>query len=612
MENNLKCSTNKTSLQKVFIGSVEAFKNIEELVFNVNRLIVHFTHFLKFFLLKSLEKTSGSSVSPRETNCFIFHKDDFQLILCLLNNNKISITTGQDRRIRIDRFLPFILEYKKLLDYSNEEIHNFQQIATYSSSLLYANFQTNVQEHFIQKVKQFTSFMIVKKLKESFSIKLLQSRKRLVDKHLFSNTDLPDSVDDHDMNVYRSIKNIFPAEIHKKGVYYDLVARTKRYMESYYQLCKLFQEHGLKSFNFVPLSTSSIPRHVTIDTNILMKNILKTSVAKGNSVLNMKEKVWDSIVNTRRKVFRSRGKMTFNGMIRTDGVSICVLVGEPKTSRYSSNTSLKRKKPDSVAKTEYFQDNLEEIGENKVFIDPNKRDLLYCLGSNNKKIRYTQMQRRKETRSKHYERIRKQFLKDQDIEQDPVMNTRIPKRTLDSKFWEIYMKEYFCKFYNEENVYRENIFRKLRLNSYYNTQKSESGFIKRFKEKYKEDCTVTIGDWSKTNMKHHVTTKGKGFRRMFKQAGFQVFLCNEYLTSKTCPVCKTDSLESFKERQSPRPWIKRIEKVHGLLRCKNEMCKQPNGLERLWNRDDAATLNIKCIVEETLRTGFRPLHLCVS
>jgi hypothetical protein len=91
---------------------LQGFCMIEKFIKYVNRLIVHFTHFLKFFLLKSLEKTSGSSAFPRETNCFIFHKDDFQLILCLLNNNKISITTGQDRRIRIDRFLPFILEYK--------------------------------------------------------------------------------------------------------------------------------------------------------------------------------------------------------------------------------------------------------------------------------------------------------------------------------------------------------------------------------------------------------------------------------------------------------------------------------------------------------------------
>ncbi|KAJ3225989.1 hypothetical protein HK099_005814, partial [Clydaea vesicula] len=47
-------------------------------------------------------------------------------------------------------------------------------------------------------------------------------------------------------------------------------------------------------------------------------------------------------------------------------------------------------------------------------------------------------------------------------------------------------------------------------------------------------------------MKHQVPTKGKGFREMFKKVGFDVFLCNEFLTSSICPVCKKRSLETFK------------------------------------------------------------------
>ncbi|KAJ3217789.1 hypothetical protein HK099_005357, partial [Clydaea vesicula] len=159
------------------------------------------------------------------------------------------------------------------------------------------------------------------------------------------------------------------------------------------------------------------------------------------------------------------------------------------------------------------------------------------------------------------------------------------------------MKECFIKFYHNEEFYKQSIFRKLKLKTFINTQNQKN-------------TTVIIGDWSKTNMKHQVPTKGKGFREMFKKAGFNVFLCNEFLTSSICPGCKKRSIETFKYRKSPRPWINRFEKVHGLLHCKSEKCQLPDGKNRLWNRDDVATMNIRSVVESYIIDGCRPKHLC--
>ncbi|KAJ3387297.1 hypothetical protein HDU92_002004 [Lobulomyces angularis] len=54
----------------------------------------------------------------------------------------------------------------------------------------------------------------------------------------------------------------------------------------------------------------------------------------------------------------------------------------------------------------YSQNHTEELHEYKVFIDPNKRDLLYCLGNNGENLRYTQMQRRSEIQTKVNEKLR--------------------------------------------------------------------------------------------------------------------------------------------------------------------------------------------------------------
>jgi hypothetical protein len=120
------------------------------------------------------------------------------------------------------------------------------------------------------------------------------------------------------------------------------------------------------------------------------------------------------------------------------------------------------------------------------------------------------------------------------------------------------LKEFFSEWDEKEQIYDNRIFRKLKLNTYYNTLKSENKFRKKFKDTFGKDTTVIMGDWSVSSMKYHTPTKTKGFRRMFKENGFNIFLCDEYLTSKICPKCETKSLETFKTRLSSRPWRKGV------------------------------------------------------
>ena len=76
---------------------------------------------------------------------------------------------------------------------------------------------------------------------------------------------------------------------------------------------------------------------------------------------------------------------------------------------------------------------------------------------------------------------------------------------------------------------------------------------------------------------------------MFRGHHFQVYVVNEDRTSKTCPHCAND-LETFHRREG-ESFI-----VHGLLRCQRECCQLPMNKNRLWNRNDVATLNIRAIM----------------
>jgi hypothetical protein len=113
-------------------------------------------------------------------------------------------------------------------------------------------------------------------------------------------------------------------------------------------------------------------------------------------------------------------------------------------------------------------------------------------------------------------------------------------------------------------------------------RRSEDRFISRFKETFggPEETFIGIGDWEQSQqMKWKEPTKGKGFRKLFRKAGYQVYLVDEYRTSVACSKCRgrDAKCEKFRYVPNPRPWKNEFILRHGLLRC--------NQCGTLWNRD---------------------------
>ena len=92
-------------------------------------------------------------------------------------------------------------------------------------------------------------------------------------------------------------------------------------------------------------------------------------------------------------------------------------------------------------------------------------------------------------------------------------------------------------------------------------------------------------------MKFKEPTKGKGLRKVFKRAGYNVLLVNEYNTSKKSFIdgCET---EKFKEQKDPRPWKNgELRQKHGLLRTKCVNENKSNVV--ITNRDFNGSMNIR-------------------
>ena len=102
--------------------------------------------------------------------------------------------------------------------------------------------------------------------------------------------------------------------------------------------------------------------------------------------------------------------------------------------------------------------------------------------------------------------------------------------------------------------YETYIFRKLRLQSYRNTKKSEQKMIINFKRVFgnEKEVVVCFGDYEqKQQMKYKEATKGKGMRTLFRKAGFQTYLVDEFRTSCKCSKCGGGVCEKFMVRTHP-------------------------------------------------------------
>ncbi|KAJ3377461.1 hypothetical protein HDU92_008254, partial [Lobulomyces angularis] len=174
--------------------------------------------------------------------------------------------------------------------------------------------------------------------------------------------------------------------------------------------------------------------------------------------LNIKynlEDIWNQLFNMKKRnhskqemerFFQKTLQQTIKKRIEKEKKEKNQTILQPFKPRKKNNAIIVNQKKDLPS--EYFQDNI--LKENHVYIDPNKRDLLYCLGWNDDKLRYTQMQRRHESRSKHYEFIRNKLENDnklltkQDVyEKNGLKNFNLPipsRKLLDPVAYNLYLR----------------------------------------------------------------------------------------------------------------------------------------------------------------------------
>lgn len=225
-------------------------------------------------------------------------------------------------------------------------------------------------------------------------------------------------------------------------IQYYVKKSPQDYIYTFYKIIRKFEllnknilddEKQNKLFNILPLRTSLIPKHITIDSEILIQNfkeIIKNNLDKFpeeiTNIEDLRRKfttcqdiLWNIFFKIDKKINKN---YKFDYLLRTDNVACSLqfaIKTEEKKQRFKKGAAKKSTTKDNVSKRikahqniEYIDDVLEKNknalnGKKIACIDPNKGDLIYSGTYKNNELvtfRYTNNQRRKEKKRKNIQK----------------------------------------------------------------------------------------------------------------------------------------------------------------------------------------------------------------
>jgi hypothetical protein len=601
---------------KQTLSNVVKHKHIQDVllktVLSAHKIVIHAMQFMKMYLIHEYDKNGKLTIID---HAFV---SNIMKIICEESNNTNNKKQGRppnSKTVALKYTLQkFYNEHYKETITTNEVLSytHMNTILDYLTIDTITIYETNIKQHYVEYVERFINILFEQKQKVSnmtkdetnvFYSKLRKIKNTILD----GNKDLPTELSEH-------IKFIIPQRPFKKdNMYYDIQCSPQDYLPCMIYMMKFIESKDESIKNVFPLRSDIIPKYIRIDTTTLVHLLITKKqgskeefLTEGNLIKRQSE-IWKYFFHTEKSYFSSNNYI-FNYMIETDGIACSILL-------VRKDVAGKRFKPTIKTEKEYYIDDVDNSilkNKNIVAIDPNKSDLIYCISKQNDEIlhfRYTQDQKRKETKDKKYRNIRDELKKTTIINNKTIIEWETELSKFNRKTLQLDKYKAYCKKKNEVNsyllsFYEQKIFRKLKWNTFMNRKRSEHKMINRFKEKFgsSSDTIIGFGDWEqKKQMKYKEPTKGIGMRNLFRKAGYQVYLVDEFRTSCRCSKCEGECVK-FKECQNPRPW-KKNETIlrHGLLMCKT--CKG------LWNRDVNSSFNIFKIVENIIAGKERPVYL---
>lgn len=531
--------------------------------------------------------------------------------------------------------------------FSLEDGKNLSAILDYYSTTMITCIENNIKTHFFDYIHRFVFSYYKFLYKEQFDNdkefrKQLYKELNVVEKDILNNTLLCDAKYHNWINENRY--NIVPQE-YDTSYYYDIQATPHKYLKNMIFMCLELEKIERKAFQFFPIQSNAILRHIQIDTKALIELLIKEDKKQYlDNVELHKEFIWDKIFNIKQTL----KKYDFDYTIITDGYSSSLrflhknFVEEQQTKkkrmkdgkialkgltkeekdkikedkkeeqkekakqkRLENKDKPKKSKKEEKKENPEFQyiDEIpkEELQGKHIFIDPGKRTLLTMMDDNGKFFSYTNKQYLKNTKRLKYHSLLKNY-KDKigitKIEEE--LNKYNSKSCIIEKFQEYITAKLEA---NKKLVplYKILKFRKYKWYSFINKKRTEDNIVNTIANQYSKEHKIIIGDWSiGKQMRNFISTPNLSLKRKLKEH-FELYNIDEFRTSclsyKTEEVCENLYLKFKKDP------TQKLRKIHSILTYKMD-----NKRMGCINRDKNGCKNIQKVFNSYMEKGEIPLR----
>ncbi|KND01623.1 hypothetical protein, variant 1 [Spizellomyces punctatus DAOM BR117] len=512
---------NKTSFAKAFLPNYH--QRLLDYIAIIHQLADHASHALKFYILSAPS--------------FTVNEETIEAILYLLNKGEAWHPRKEAKKAWRDCLLPYVQRYCQIVGFVHPNLRGEQQSVNYLTASMMTNLKVNIQEHCMTMLLRYINLRLdVKGRKgqlppKSDARKAFFTRLRYL-KSVFLFDIVPESLDDLTAEESELLEEIWtlnlPFPDQDKPLAYLIAIDAMSFFPAYCRLSSLYEKHGFRRFSAIPLRRSLIQSNIRIDSKILYQHILCITQREAEAV--EKVDLWLRVCNLRTKAFRSRCGMHFEGSITTDGTSVSVYLKHPEADKYGKRSGGKKSANmmEAEVKVQYVEKNLPacRAAENIVVIDPNKRDILYCQDSNGTTFRYTANQRAMETGSRRFAKRREAMKKKAGID---LIESRIPShKTMNLMDFTRYLLVRRADWDRRKYFYSHPAHTRWKWHAFINRQKSESNLISNLRNKYGENFTIVMGDWSDAGQtaRFQTSSKTKGWRTLFTTALIVFFLMN--------------------------------------------------------------------------------------
>jgi len=313
----------KTSMQIQAIDNLIILQKINETVIRTNKIIIKTYLLLRLWILYKYQQ---------QPDTLAMNKNIIKLAIQVICSQKDATRKTKVKKCQVpsdEQKKQFkdqcYQELQQLNPFTPENAKHLSHILEHQTTVMLTSIENNVKCHFHEYLKRYVKTILENQYPESLidtNSKKQFGRDLYKVKDDFLNNRLPSQYQSdskfHEWMTQQKSK-ILPLLDPSETYYEDVYENPTHYLRYMIQMNQEIDRLGCAMFQFFPLRTDLIPKHIQIDTSVLIDLFIDQDV--GESLANV-QKCQDALWSTFFRIKPCVKNYQFDHAIITDGVSV--------------------------------------------------------------------------------------------------------------------------------------------------------------------------------------------------------------------------------------------------------------------------------------------------